>query len=83
MKEIVYKFLDGTKKTVMVEDDIGEMILNMNKEEKKKEREIKKHEVLIYDLKKEEYIRLCVQESEIEIGKLEENEDEIQEKGNN
>ena len=83
MKEIVYKFLDGTKKTVMVEDDIGEMILNMNKEEKKKEREIKKHEVLIYDLKKEEYIRLCVQESEIEIGKLEENEDEIQEEGNN
>lgn len=83
MKEIVYKFLDGTKKTVMVEDDIGEMILNMNKEEKKKERDIKKHEVLIYDLKKEEYIRLCVQESEIEIGKLEENEDEIQEEGNN
>ena len=83
MKQRVYKFLDGTKKTVMVEDDIGEMILNMNKEEKKKEREIKKHEVLIYDLKKEEYIRLCVQESEIEIGKLEENEDEIQEEGNN
>ena len=83
MKEIVYKFLDGTKKTVMVEDDIGEMILNMNKEEKKIERDIKRHEVLIYDLKKEEYIRLCVQESEIEIGKLEENEDEIQEEGNN
>ena len=74
MKEIEYKFLDGSKKVVMVEDEIANMILNMNKEEKRKEREIKKHEVLIYDLKKEEYIGLCVQESE---RKLEEIEDEI------
>ena len=79
MKEIEYKFLDGSKKVVMVEDEIANMILNMNKEEKRKEREIKKHEVLIYDLKKEEYIRLCVQESE---RKLEEIEDEIQEERN-
>ena len=34
MKEIRYKFLDGKVVKVMVEDDIGETIIRMNKEEK-------------------------------------------------
>lgn len=77
MKEIVYKFLDGTVSKIMVEDDIANMILKMNKEEKKKEKLIRANEVFISDLTKEEYIRISERESDKNIEELKENNDEI------
>ena len=77
MKEIVYKFLDGTVSKIMVEDDIANMILKMNKEEKKKEKLIRANEVFISDLTKEEYIRISERESDRNLEKIEENNDEI------
>ena len=77
MKEIVYKFLDGTVSKIMVEDDIANMILKMNKEEKKKEKLIRANEVFISDLTKEEYIKISERESDRNLEKIEENNDEI------
>lgn len=77
MKEIVYKFLDGTVSKIMVEDDIANMILKMNNEEKKKEKLIRANEVFISDLTKEEYIRISERESDKNLEKIEENNDEI------
>ncbi len=76
MKEIRYKFLDGTVVKVMVEDDIGKTIIKMNKKEKKKEKRIRANEVFISDLKKEEYINLNERESDNNIEE-EDKEDEI------
>ncbi len=77
MKEVEYRFLDGTVSKVMVEDDIANEILQMNKEEKEKEKLIRANEVYIFDLTKEEYIALCERESDKNLEKVEEKEDEI------
>ena len=76
MTEIKYKFLDGKIVKVMVEDDIGETIIRMNKEEKNKEKLIRANEVFISDLTKEEYINLNERESDKNLEE-EEKEDEI------
>ena len=76
MTEIKYKFLDGKIVKVMVEDDIAETIIRMNKEEKIKEKLIRANEVFISDLTKEEYIKLNERESDNNLEE-EEKEDEI------
>ena len=77
MREIRYKFLDGKVVKVMVEDDLGETIIKMNTQDRKKEKLIRANEVFISDLTKDEYMKLNERESDKNLEELEENNDEI------